>query len=170
MRACMKFACYIWQGYTTAQGPEFRHTMRHGSKPAGFSNTAGSQATRCKFHGQHGSRAYSLCDRMAGADAAPVSEWAPRMRSASGCVCTILTSNIMGAHSWGAAAVEIARNWAVAHGYRYVRFSETSHYNTSARVPRFVQLAAENNKAVQFWFKPQAMLSLLERGEEACPW
>jgi hypothetical protein len=164
MRACMKFACYIWQGYTTAQGPEFRHTMRHGSKPAG------SEATRCKFHGQHGSRAYSLCDRMAGADAAPVSEWAPRMRSASGCVCTILTSNIMGAHSWGAAAVEIARNWAVAHGYRYVRFSETSHYNTSARVPRFVQLAAENNKAVQFWFKPQAMLSLLERGEEACPW
>jgi hypothetical protein len=23
--------------YTTAQGPEFGHTMRHGSKPAGFS-------------------------------------------------------------------------------------------------------------------------------------
>ena len=53
-----KFACYMWQGYTTtttnkkeeeetiillfslyttAQGPEFGHTMRHGSKPAGFS-------------------------------------------------------------------------------------------------------------------------------------
>jgi len=28
----------MWQGYTTAQGPEFGHTMRHGSKPAGFSN------------------------------------------------------------------------------------------------------------------------------------
>ena len=105
-----------------------------------------------------------------GAGAAPVSEWAPRTRPASGCVCTILTKNLMGAHSWGAAAVEIARNWAVAHGYRYVRFSETSHYNTSARVPRFVELAADDNKAVQFWFKPQAMLSLLERGEEACPW
>ena len=165
MRACMKFACYIWQGYTTAQGPEFRHTMRHGSKPAGFSNKRQRAASFMASTG----RAHT-CDRMAGADAAPVSEWAPRMRSASGCVCTILTSNIMGAHSWGAAAVEIARNWAVAHGYRYVRFSETSHYNTSARVPRFVQLAAENNKAVQFWFKPQAMLSLLERGEEACPW
>ena len=107
---------------------------------------------------------------LAGADASPASEWAPRTRPASGCVCTILTSNLMGAHSWGTAAVEIARNWAIAHGYRYVRFSETSHYNTSARVPRFVELAAENNKAVQFWFKPQAMLSLLERGEEACPW
>ena len=111
-----------------------------------------------------------LYTRMAGAHAAPVSEWAPRTRPASGCVCTILTSNLMGAHSWGAAAVEIAQNWAIAHGYRYVRFSETSHYNTSARVPRFVKLASENDKPAQFWFKPQAMLSLLERGEEACPW
>ena len=112
----------------------------------------------------------SVYQRMAGAHAAPVSEWAPRTRPASGCVCTVLTSNLMGAHSWGAAAVEIARNWAIAHGYRYVRFSETSHYNTSARVPRFVKLASENDKPAQFWFKPQAMLSLLERGEEACPW
>ena len=118
----------------------------------------------------HAHGASALYQRMAGAHAAPVSEWAPRTRPASGCVCTILTSNLMGAHSWGAAAVEIARNWAIAHGYRYVRFSETSHYNTSARVPRFVKLASENDKPAQFWFKPQAMLSLLERGEEACPW
>ena len=97
-------------------------------------------------------------------------EWAPRDGPVLGCVCTILTSNLIAADAWGAAALEIARNWAVAHGYRFVRFGQSSVYNTSARVPRAVQRAVESSKAAQFWLKPQAMLSLLERGADACPW
>ena len=98
-----------------------------------------------------------------------MTEWVPRTRPAAGCVCTILSSNLLEADLWGAAAMEIARNWAVAHGYRFVRFSETASYNTSARLPSALR-SAENSKAAQYWLKPQAMLFLLERRSNACPW
>ena len=73
-------------------------------------------------------------------------------------------------NSWGAPAHEIGLNWALAHGYRFIRVNEHFVYNRTASIPTQI-LAAGESKAARLWRKPRAMLDVLERfGERECPW
>jgi len=103
-----------------------------------------------------------------------IREWRPHSVQPHGCIASVMTSNLLGAISWGAFAIEIAINWALSHGYRYTLFGELHSYrNVSAAMPPGVHLdgaGAWSSAATINWAKPRAMLELLERGPHECPW
>ena len=78
-------------------------------------------------------------------------EWVPRRRAApTVCVVSVVTAQLLS--GWGGYAVEQNANWALAHGYKYVLFTNI--------------LLPSGLPAV--WSKPRAALSVLQQGEREC--